>query len=278
MPQRGISNSNNAPINGVESILINHEMLFTVVEHTSTAPDQLNTYNIPPGNMPFLDAQFQTTLEADTGSGFQPLVWNTDYVHALRKVSIGTKPSIIDSAIGIKLQITLAIGTLMRLRWKEFRLYMPPPIIQKRADTDGDDYTQIWYSGVNPQQLPPKRIQVGQAEGFQLEFWRETLRTGGKRSTVGGGINNPQTTRRLGRRYLPYYRSAVDLWVVHMDEFTTNAINSKRLKFRVCYYDPSTGARSPLSTDGIMVNRNHLEFLNSSTQRKVRSERSLWIF
>lgn len=57
----------------------------------------------------------------------------------------------------------------------------------------------------------------------------------------------------LQRRYMPYFRGAVDRFIFQRQEFFTAPVTSNRRRFRVAYYNPTTHARPGLSQDTIVV-------------------------
>jgi hypothetical protein len=86
---------------------------------------------------------------------------------------------------------------------------------------------------------------------YVVEFWRETVKRGGAFATVPGG-----RVLRHGRRYVPHFRGpstqSVDPNTFYMSEFSSARARPWQ-KFRVCYYNPLTGARSALSAETIVV-------------------------
>jgi hypothetical protein len=198
-----------------------------------------NNYTIPIGNM-FFDQAGETTLETDSGAGFVPQIYGLDYTHFRRSAASGTPPTVADAAIGFSVVGAVPAGWTFRFRWFERRL-ITSPISLAKINTSGD-YTVPWTANsVNA----PNGILVPAYPGAQIEFWRQTWKNGGLRGTS-------TVLFRQGKRYLPYFRGATDVVSFPISAFCPTE-RTKRNHFRVCYYDPITGARSALSTDIIVV-------------------------
>jgi hypothetical protein len=218
-----------------------------------------NNYWIPVGDW-FLDAAGTTTLEIDSGAGYVPQAFGADYSH-LRRV---TPPATVaDAALGFTLAGgPVPAGWKLLFRWTDGRILVEPNSIAKVLVPA--NYAVPWSAdGANP----PNGVLVPELPGTQIEFWRETRRDGGLRGNNG-------VLRREGRRYLPFYRGAVDVFRFSVADFATSA-REHRNHYRVCYYDPSTGARSLLSRDVIVVcSLAQADRVNGRTQRAVGS---VWI-
>lgn len=220
-----------------------------------------NNYTIPVGNM-FLDAAGESFLDLDTGAGFVPQAFGADYSH-FRRNAPGTPTSVADAAIGFSMTNAVSTGWLFRFRWKQRSIIVEPPAIAKVLSSL--DYSLFWQSNSSN---APDGIRVPPMNGMQVEFWRESPRDGGKR-----GSADPTKIRREGRRYLPYFRGATDVFV--FDRSTFAIATNRRFKYRVCYYDPTTGARSALSNDIVLVcNQSQADRVNG---RVVRTARSVWV-
>lgn len=216
----------------------------TTVEHMMIVPSVAgkNSYAIPAGNL-FLNSAGETQLDLDQGAGFIPQAYGADYGHLLRSAP-GTPASVVDAAIGFSLNNAVSAGWTFRFRWKERRILVEPPSIAKVLSSL--DYNLYWLpNSANA----PDGVLVPSLNGMQVEFWRETRRNGGRR-----GSADPTKIQRLGRRYLPYFRGATDVFLFNRAAFAV--ATGPRRKYRVCYYDPTTGARSALSNDIILVNNN----------------------
>lgn len=221
-----------------------------------------NNYTIPIGNM-FFDQAGETTLETDFGAGLIPQVYGINYTHFRRSVASGTPPSVADAAIGFSVVGAVPAGWTFRFRWFERRLCTSPISLAKINTSAG--YTVPWTpNSVNA----PNGILVPAYPGGQIEFWRQTWKNGGLRGTS-------TVLFRQGRRYLPYFRGATDVISFPISAFCGTERNGKRNHFRVCYYDPITGARSALSNDIIVVcSITQPDRVNGRTQRTIGS---LWI-
>jgi hypothetical protein len=211
----------------------------------------------------FLDAVGETTLEIDQGNGFIVQAFGADYAHFRRNGS-GTPATVADAAIGFSLVGgAVAAGWTMRFRWKERKLITGPPTVAKVLSSL--DYSLSWQPNtVNATDA----IQVPPINGMQIEFWRESRLNGGKRGTA-----DPTKIKREGRRYLPYFRGATNVFLFNRGAFAVTT--STRFKYRVCYYNPNTGARSALSNEIILACGNVQD--DRVNGRTVRTKNSLWL-
>jgi len=211
----------------------------------------------------FFDGPGETTLERDMGAGFVPQVYGVDYTHRLRN-ALSCQPSVIDAAIGFTFIPAVLAGWTFRFRWKVKRiLFEPYPVTKVRATAGVLNNAVKWGSnGVTP----PIGVSVPPLPGYQLEFWRQTKKA--------GGLFLPGQRPRGGRRYLPYYRAAVDQLIVGIDEFSP-FLGQRRQQYRVCYYDPILKARSMMSRDKIVVCGTLADAVDGRIP--VRTARSVWI-
>jgi len=217
-----------------------------------------NNYTIPLGNFVW-DAPGQSTLDVDTGAGFTPV---TGYTH-LRRSAPGTPVTVNDAAIGFSYGGVVAAGWTFRFRWKEEIIPVSPDAIAKVLVPS--DLTVPWNS--NGVVNFPNGITVPAYPGTQCEFWRQTTHAGGRRGSNSVLI-------RMGRRHLPYFRGPLGQFTFSITDFASTNV-SKRNRFKVCYYDPQTGARSALSTNTIVICGRQADGVNG--RRPVRTERSIWI-
>lgn len=219
-----------------------------------------NNYTIPVGNW-FLDAPGDTTLDIDQGSGFIPQDYGPDYAHLLR---VTPPPTVANAAIGFSIVGgAVSAGWTLRFRWHERTLLVKPSAVAKvRVPAS---YTVPWNSSSAVDF--PNGIRVPEYPNVQVEFWRQTWRNGGQRGNTG-------TLRREGKRYLPYFRGALNQFTFAKTEFRT-AQPLKRNHFRVCYYEPVTGARSALSSDIIVVCNDQQD--DRVNGRYARQKGSIWI-
>ena len=229
-----------------------------------------NNYTIPLGRFVF-DAAGQSSLDLDVGSGFNPVAFGTGYTH-FRRNAPGTPASVADAAIGFAYVGAVAAGWSFRFRWKEEVIPTSPIAIAKvRVPAEFD---VRWESNAPLNPAPganaaPNGVTIPEYSDVQCEFWRQSQNPGGQRGTI-----NPADVRRLGRRYLPYFRGPLNQFTFSTADFAATQA-SKRNWFKICYYDPVTGARSALSTDTIVVCG--LQADSHNGVRPVRTERSVWI-
>jgi len=219
-----------------------------------------NNYRVSVGDW-ILDAAGTTTLEIDSGAGFVPQAYGADY-SLLRRV---TPPATVaDAAIGFSLAGgPVPAGWTMRFGWTNRTILVEPSSIAKILVPE--NYAVSWQAnGANA----PNGVLVPELPGTQVEFWRQTARDGGRRGNLG-------VLKREGRRYLPFYRGAVDVFRFAVSDFAPTQRYGSRGHYRVCYYDPSNGARSLLSRDVIVVcNLAQADRVNGRTQRRIGS---VWI-
>lgn len=235
------------------ALSVRHEMI------VSSVPGR-NNYTIPVGNW-FWNAVGETTLDINTGTGWIAQAYGADYAHLQR---VTPPPTVADAAIGFTLVGgVVPTGWLLRFRWFERTLLVKPSAVAKvRVPTT---YTAPWNSssGVDF----PNGVRVPEFPNVQVEFWRQTWRNGGQRGNMG-------VLRRDGKRYLPYFRGALNQFTFALSEFRSKQ-PLKRNHFRVCYYDPATGARSALCPDVIVVcNDQQADRVNG---RFARTRGSVWI-
>lgn len=172
--------------------------------------------------------------------------------------------SVADAAIGFSLVGgAIPAGWTLLFRWVDNRILVAPNSIAKVLVPA--DYTTVSWQANSAS--APNGVLVPELPGMQCEFWRETFRDGGKRGNNG-------VLKREGRRYLPFYRGATDVFRFSVADFATSK-REHRNHYRVCYYDPSTGARSFLSRDVVVVcSLVQADRVNGRTQRATGS---VWI-
>lgn len=219
-----------------------------------------NNYTIPVGNW-FLNAIGETTLDINQGSGFIPQAYGPDYAHLLR---VTPPPTVANAAIGFSIVGgAVAAGWTLRFRWHERTLLVKPSAVAKvRLPVN---YTVPWNSSSAVDF--PNGVRVPEYPNVQVEFWRQTWRNGGQRGNMG-------VLHRDGKRYLPYFRGVLNQFAFAIPEFRPTQ-PLKRNHFRVCYYEPVSGARSELCSDIIVVcNDQQNDRVNG---RFVRTRGSVWI-
>lgn len=236
---------------GVPQVSVKHSILVPSVA------GRLN-YTIPLGNW-FLNAPGETTLEINTGSTWIDQAYGADYGHLQR---VTPPPTVADAAIGISLNDPPPAGWVLRIGWYERTLLVQPSVAAKVLQPP--NYTVPWNSSSAVDF--PNGVHIPEYPNVQVEFWRQTWRNGGLRGTAG-------VLRRGGKRYLPYYRGPLNQFVFAKSDFRT-AQPLKRNHYRVCYYDPATGARSALSNDVIVVCS---DSQNDRLNGGIRTRGSVWI-
>lgn len=212
----------------------------TTFENEMVVPSAagVQTYYIPIGNY-FFDGAGESTLDLDTGSGFQPQRFGVAYVHKRRSSAPAT---VADDGIGFTFQSAVAAGWTFRFRWKTRKVIFEPSPVAKVRVIGGVLQNGVSWQANSPN--APNGIRVPALKGYQVEFWRQTRKNGGASGTP---------LPRGGRRYVPYFRGAVDQFIFQRQEFFPAPVTSNRRRFRVAYYNPTTHARSALSQDTIVV-------------------------
>lgn len=212
-----------------------------------------NRYYTPLGNY-FFDSPGQTTLDLDTGSGFVPQVFGVDYVNQQRGFNRAAAP-ITDIGIGFRyIAGVVPAGWIFRFRWKSRKILISPIAVAAVRIVGGSvDYTVPWK--ISDPAKVPNGISVPSVPSYLVEIWRLTYNRGGNK----GGTNIIPTG---GKRFVPYFRGVANQFLF---DLTFMATGSHKDKFKVCYYNNITGARSQLSTDMIThVNTHKDDTLGSS--------------
>jgi len=210
---------------------VQHEVLLT-------SEAGKNNYTIPVGSW-VIDAAGESTLDIDSGSGFNPQGYGLDYSMFLR---VTPPPTVADLAIGFTLNDgPVPAGWILRFRWTQRVQSIPPPVPSPILLSGGvPDYSVAWHPDNSA--TAPNGVVVTPTGGMKVEFWRLTKRVGGLRGL---------TLHRDGRRYVPYFRGAVDQTTFASTEFApSNQKNTRR--FKVLYVD-AAGRRSALSDETIVV-------------------------
>ena len=189
----------------------------------------------------FKDVAGETSVEMDQGGGYIPLQYGPDYMHLHRQTAV--VPTVGDAAFGITgLGGTVPGGQLLKLTWKDRRLLCSPPVVC--AILFGSGPLPIWKQMHVTNH--PNGIHVGLPDpAWAVEIWRFNPKPGGQGSDV--------QYHHDGRRWIPYWRGAAGVEEFQSDVTFAGVLPSKRKMFRVCYYNPATGARSALSDDIVVV-------------------------
>ena len=201
----------------------------------------------------FLDGPHETSLvyggaSHAPGDGF--------YSHIHR--SLGSWMNVQNACIGLALAtLPAAAGIPLVLRWKQRIVQQPPPsIIPVRCvQVNGvwtPDYTIAKWNA-SKTTTAPNAVQVTSLPGYVAEFWRLSKKIGGSRSA--GSMHG------AGMRYLPVFRGPAtgtsDGWLFTRKQFDGCADTNPWRRYRVCYYNPATGARGPLSAETIVSAGDH---------------------
>lgn len=216
---------------------------FSEIQHEMILPTLLgkNNYRIPVGS--YFASGTPISLEIDQGAGYIPQDLGPDYSELGR---VTPPPTVADLKLGYSLAGgPIAAGWSMRFRWVERQLRMNVgPLAKVKLVGGVPDYANPWNQSSTPDH--PNGVRIPEMAGMQVEFWRYARKNGGKRGGFG-------VLHRDGRRFVPYFRGPVNQFLFTVDDFRPTSHSLRYAKFRVCYVDPVTQARSPLSTDEIIV-------------------------
>lgn len=217
-----------------------------------------SNYYIPIGCI-FFDAAGESTLEVDTGGGFTPAVYGVDYVHLQRGLTRPAAP-ITDIAIGFTwISGPVSPGWTFRFTWKERHILInPAPIMAIYLSGGVPDYSNYWHVDSAP---TTNGIMVPDLNNYQVELWRMSNHRGGKNF-------------RGGKRFVPYVRGATNQFIFDMSGF---AGSRRKWRFRICYYNPITGARSPLSEDVVAFNNTGRNDTCGGSGSRIRINKAVWI-
>lgn len=233
-------------VGGGDAVWLNDEISLRV--DTVDRPVQIkgqSAYFLPWGT--FVRAlSTDMRVELSTAGGpFVPLVFGVDWIFQNRQHGLWPQPSTADVSTGAWLNITVVPGDVVRLTWRTGNINVPAPepvIVRAQGSQLDPTFTKWRYNAT----LPNAAI-LGQRAGLQIELWRFCTHQGHARDARAlPGL----TQYRSGRRYMPYIRFPIaatsDDLVVQPDDIAFSS-SPKFVVMRFCYYDPTTGARSPLS-------------------------------
>lgn len=205
-------------------------------------------------------------LSTDSGITWRKLQYGTEWSFCVRGYGNWQQPTTEDASVGAWLTDPRSIGDMVRLTWKTGDILCPPPEPLPAKVLDGPPASLDpgpspmgngkWaYPYTNPP-FPftafPNGLVLGNRAGLQIEIWRHTL----KSPKVWPAQNLPAyKVQKTGRFWSPYYRlplaaNSGDTFLSPSDLLTLGKGGgvSKVYQFRFAYYDPTTGARTGLST------------------------------
>lgn len=172
----------------------------------------------------------------------------TFYVSGKYNPPYGQPASVADVASGIDLAGIPPVGWLIRIRWIERTTpFAPRSIVPTKFTFSGGawvrDDTSPWHAS-NSALTPNGIVLPPPPPGFHPELWRVTRRVGGFVRTAG-----PRDYIGGGRRLIPYFRGpqtnvADPNAIVMAGTSDVRTPAQRKLKYRVCYYNPTLRIRS----------------------------------
>jgi hypothetical protein len=213
-------------------------------------------------------------VQIDQGAGFVLQAFGADYAFQTRQQSNGwSQASTKDVSTGVWLNNPSAAGDIVRVRWRSGSILLPPPspiAVSTTAPVPAPGGSNGFrYNGP----YPPDAFTVAERFGFQVEAWRMSMHGGQKR--VPAAV--PTFVQlRGGRRLFPYWRSPAGSGetTIVPSTFVGGASARKKFVFRVCYYDPATGARSELSAERVYFSWRDDKILTIGT---LHPAASVWV-
>lgn len=207
-----------------------------------------------------------------------PLTFGVDWIFQTRQArSTGWGyPSTADASTGVWLLVSTNAGDVVVVRWRTGRINLPPPSVSPVYVTGGAlppspgvGLTQRWtYVGA----VLPNAIVCPGLDGFQLEVWRMSRKSG---RVVGVRVLPGLDEYRRGRNFVPLFRPASatsgDILIQPGADFSAP---TNRSHYRVCYYDPATGARTDLSAEHVVFENRRDDRI--STLGVVHQRGSVW--
>ena len=278
----------------------------TVLPNATGIPETQRSYPLVPMYPVHPDvAAIGASVTYDNGAGPAPLVFGVDWVllpRALDQSTVGLTPqswgyptgphpSVAGDRVGVLLLPTspnlgaLVPGlTVLRLEWTERVLTLPArgALAANTAPVGGvgpalEIVSPTWRLGLAG--WITNALLLPQADGLQVELWRRTPRKGYTRDRR----NQSFQIRRGGPVFTQFWRGVGSdpthpLWLP-LTEWTGTQ-SARRQEFRWCFYDPTTGARSTLSTERVIVQSRYNETVfdrNTGAARVFRAARSITV-
>ena len=243
-------------------VTISRELSFTTVAGRKI-------YFVPLGEH-FFDAPSETEI---LYGGLLHRIGDGFYTHIHRSMSPWM--NVTDTMIGIALTTPPPAGVTLILRWKQRIILLAPPsalLVHCSHYITGwkPDYTLVGWKQNDPT-VAPNAIQISlPPPGYVVEWWRLTRQKGGDHGGYGSGY-------RAGRQYLPVYRGPAIFTdnesLFLKTQFDQSSQCAPWKHYKVCYYNPITGARGALSSEVIISPGNIPDQHNSKGPVRY----SLWI-
>lgn len=202
-------------------------------------------------------------LSTNGGASWSTLVFGADWIFTPRRAGaapasggVWPQPSTANVSSGAWLTAPLSMGDLVRLTWRTGVVQAPPPEpISIRALAGSIDPTpdSTWRYNAGPASWPNAVVLSARA-GLAIEMWRMSPRGPHTRLIDVGGNLPGFVIQSAGRQYSPYYRFPTSLSAANLvcqPSILGLSENPHQQTFRFCYYDPTTGARSPLSASSM---------------------------
>lgn len=197
-----------------------------------------------------------------------PLTFGSDWDFQKRQARTTGWPyaSTADASTGVWLNVGTNAGDTVRVQWRTGRINLPPPSMApvyapggSLPPSPGVGLKQRWpYTG-SPY---ASAFVAANLEGFQVEVWRMTRKSG----RVYGTVALPGFAEyRRGRVYVPLYRApSVTSGEVIISPGSDFSESSRKGSYRICYYDPATGARTDLSAERLFWSRTRNDFIRTA--------------
>lgn len=198
-------------------------------------------------------------LSTDGGISWSTLGFGADWIFTPRRAGaapasggVWPQPTTADVSSGVWLTAPLSMGDRVRLTWRTGVVQAPAPepiCVRALAGSIDPSPDMYWRYNLGPANWPNAVVLPARA-GLAIELWRLSARGPHTRLIDPGGSLPGFVIQSAGRQYSPYYRFPTSLSaqnLVCQPGILGLAENPHQQTFRFCYYDPTTGARSPLS-------------------------------
>lgn len=192
------------------------------------------------------------TLEVDTGSGFSPLTYGTQWNLLTRGLGneifsqfiSSVPPTVRDLTIGFTLAAPSVGGETYRMRWVDRAMGITPVPFLVVAEPSGPGYViNKAMNGHVTGGNPGNAISLAPLPGCVIEVWRQFDKAQRQLPFAGG------TRQRDGIRYIPFWRGTYGQWSELLAPLPAMCRSgfipqTQMYNFKVMYRNPVTGASS----------------------------------